>query len=306
MTIANQQVSVVIPCYNHAHFLGGAIESVLSQTYPHFELIVVDDGSQDCTSEVAARYSTVRLIRQRNQGLSAARNTGLRASKGDYLVFLDADDRLLPNALRVGLDSLNAHPECVFVSGHVKLIAYDGSPLRIPQEPCVERDHYLTLLRTNYIWTPGVIIYRRALFNSVGDFNTSLAACEDLEFSLRVARRFPIYCHDQVVLEYRQHDANMSNNSALMLRTHIDVLRSQRKFVKGNEPYEVALKRGIKVARDDYGERLASEVQNHLSERRWGSAAWGMWVLLRYYPQALTRYVGKDSLSKKMRLPKFR
>src|ERR671912_965329 len=109
-------VSVVIPCYNQAHFLGEAIESVLSQTYPHFEIVVVDDGSTDNTQEVAARYPGVRYIRQENQGLAGARNAGIRRSNGSYLVFLDADDRLLPEALEVGLEHLNAHPECAFVS----------------------------------------------------------------------------------------------------------------------------------------------------------------------------------------------
>src|SRR3712207_4601210 len=104
-------VSIVIPCYNQAHFLGEAIESVLAQTYPHFEVVVVDDGSTDNTEAVAARYPGVRCIRQENQGLAAARNTGIRRSNGSYLVFLDADDRLLPNALEVGLKHLKEHPE---------------------------------------------------------------------------------------------------------------------------------------------------------------------------------------------------
>src|SRR6266496_4166301 len=92
-------VSVVIPCYNHAHFLSEAIESVMAQTWQQFEVIVVDDGSVDNTREVALRYSGVRYIRQTNQGLSASRNTGLRHSNGNFLVFLDADDRLRPAAL---------------------------------------------------------------------------------------------------------------------------------------------------------------------------------------------------------------
>src|SRR5918997_500688 len=105
-------VSVVIPCYNQAHFLGEAIESVLSQTYPHFEVVVVDDGSTDNTQEVAARYPGVRYIRQENQGLAGARNAGIRRSNGSFLVFLDADDRLLPRALEAGLKALKEHPEC--------------------------------------------------------------------------------------------------------------------------------------------------------------------------------------------------
>src|ERR687890_1245755 len=101
-------VSVVIPCYNQAHFLGEAIESVLAQSYKDFEIIVVDDGSPDNTSEVAARYPGVRCVRQENQGLAGARNTGIRESKGEYLVFLDADDRLLAEALEVGVKNLEA------------------------------------------------------------------------------------------------------------------------------------------------------------------------------------------------------
>src|SRR4028119_1234933 len=108
-------VSVIIPCYNQAYFLGEAIESVLAQSYPHFEIVVVDDGSTDNTSEVAARYPGVRCIRQENRGLAGARNEGIRHSSGSYLVFLDADDRLLPEALAVGLRHLKERPECAFV-----------------------------------------------------------------------------------------------------------------------------------------------------------------------------------------------
>src|SRR5215204_1649122 len=122
-------VSVVIPCYNQAHFLAEAITSALAQTYPHLDIVVVDDGSTDNTGEVAAGYPGVRYVRQANQGLAAARNTGLRHSHGSYLVFLDADDRLLPQAVEVGLRQLQVHPECAFAFGKWRQIAVDGSPL---------------------------------------------------------------------------------------------------------------------------------------------------------------------------------
>src|SRR5829696_2931566 len=109
-------VSVVVPCYNQARFLGEAIESVLAQSHPLFEVVVVDDGSTDDTSEVAARYPGVRLVRQENRGLSGARNAGLARSRGEYVVFLDADDRLLPGALEAGVERLGANPQCAFVS----------------------------------------------------------------------------------------------------------------------------------------------------------------------------------------------
>ncbi|HWO47940.1 MAG TPA: glycosyltransferase family A protein, partial [Solirubrobacterales bacterium] len=110
-------VSVVIPCWNQAHYLGEAIESALSQSYPSLEVIVVDDGSEDNSAAVAARFPGVRCLRQGNSGVAAARNRGLAEAGGEYAVFLDADDRLLPDALAVGVRELEARPETAFAAG---------------------------------------------------------------------------------------------------------------------------------------------------------------------------------------------
>src|SRR5215216_7819784 len=95
-------VSIVIPCYRQAHLLGDAIESALSQTYPRVEVVVVDDGSPDDPASVVARHPEVHFVQQANQGGSVARNAGLRASRGEYVVFLDGDDVLLPHAVDTG------------------------------------------------------------------------------------------------------------------------------------------------------------------------------------------------------------
>src|SRR5262249_51410620 len=139
-------VSIIIPCYNQAHFLGEAIESVLAQSHSHHEIVVIDDGSTDNTRAVAGRYPGIRYIRQVNCGLSAARNTGLRCSQGDYIVFLDADDRLFPQALRIGLESLTSHPECMFAAGRYELMSADGSCLGDGAWFPIEDDHYAGLL----------------------------------------------------------------------------------------------------------------------------------------------------------------
>src|SRR5690242_20492188 len=116
-------VSVVIPCHDHGRFLREAVESVQRQTLvDEVEIIVVDDGSTDDTGAVATFLTGIRYIRQRHRGLSAARNRGWQASHGPYLVFLDADDRLPPSALEIGLAHARAHPEAAFVSGHHALI----------------------------------------------------------------------------------------------------------------------------------------------------------------------------------------
>jgi glycosyltransferase involved in cell wall biosynthesis len=281
-------VSIVIPCYNQAHFLCDAIDSVRSQTYSRVEIVVVDDGSTDNTSEVARHYPDVHCIGQDNQGLSAARNAGLRDSKGSLLVFLDADDRLLPDAIEAGYNCLNSHPECAFVYGHLTLIGPDGSPLRTPNQVCVESNHCLELLKGDYIWTPGVVMYRRSVFESVIGFDTLIDACSDCDLNIRIARDWPVYCHGQVILEYRKHQTNMSKNAGVMLRTALAAHRSQLKYVRGNRQLEEACRLGGKATREYFGNRLLNQVQNHLSSRDLKRAALGLLTLVRYYPRGLS------------------
>jgi len=245
-------VSIIIPCYNQAHFLHEAIQSVLAQTYPHREIFIVDDGSTDNTAEVTAGYRDVRYIRQENSGVSAARNTGLKQSRGEYLVFLDSDDRLLPEALEIGVDCLREHPECAFAFGHSRFTTADGSFLSKPEQPYVTRDHYLELLRENYIWCPGSVIYRRIAFEIANGFDTSLGPGADYDLYLRITRDSPIFCHNQLVAGYRLHSSSMSTDHSLMLLETLKTLNAQRDFVKGNDRYIVALETGKKHAQDYY------------------------------------------------------
>jgi glycosyltransferase involved in cell wall biosynthesis len=171
------KVSVVIPCYNQARFLGEAIQSVLCQGYTDLEIIVVDDGSNDGTEEVASGYARedprVRLIKQENRGLAAARNRGLAEAGGEYVVFLDSDDRLVSGALGVGVRELEAHPGCAFVSGICRKITADGSIVPGWEQFRVRDDPYLELLRSCPVYVPAVM-YRRFVFEAVGNFDTSL------------------------------------------------------------------------------------------------------------------------------------
>src|ERR1700752_2148656 len=131
-TAVRGAVSVGIPCQNQARFLGEAIDSALRQTCPPMEVIVVDDGSTDGTASVAQGYAAVKYVRQPNEGAPSARNRGLHSSKGEFVLFLDADDRLLPDALAQGISALGDHPDWALVTGHVRLISATGTPETTP------------------------------------------------------------------------------------------------------------------------------------------------------------------------------
>lgn len=240
-------VSVIIPYFNRAYFLGLAIESVLRQTYKDFEIIVVDDGSTDGACDVAAVYPQVRLIRQSNQGVSAARNTGFRESAGEFVVFMDSDDLLLPDALKIGVQALEAHTEAAFVYGYGKFIDVDGRPLRSPRQARVKRNHYLQLLKRNYIWTVCGIMFRR---DYVDEFRTGMEGCSDWDLYLRITRNNPIYCHRQTIYQYRRHETNMSSDGELMVKHTLAVFRAQLEAVKGERKLERLCRQQI-----DFNER---------------------------------------------------
>lgn len=291
----SELVSVVIPCYNKGNFLSEAIESVLRQTYPHWEIIVVDDGSTDGSGTVATRYPVVRYLRQANQGPSAARNTGLWVSAGTYVVFLDADDRLLPNALEVGVRALEDHPDCAFVSGQVHLIAKDGSYIRTPEDSCIQNDHYQTLLHYNYIWTPAAVVFRRCIFATVVGYSPARCGAEDWDLYLRVTRNFPVYCHDESVAEYRVYENQLTGNPVRMLKDSLACLHQQWPYIKGNRQFEEAYRKGIQETQNYYGEPLVHELWRHVKARQWKNAIAHMIALLRYDPQRFAREIVRAS-----------
>jgi len=278
-------VSIIIPCHNQAEFLGSAVESALAQGGCKLELIVIDDGSTDATSRVAAQYPELRLVRQNQSGVSAARNRGFAESSGEYIVFLDADDRLLAGAVEQGVASLREHPQCAFVSGLIELIAADGSKLSAPYQPVITANHYLELLRHNYIWTAGAVMYRRSALEAAGGFNTSISASADIDLNLRVARLFPVHCHGKTVLQYRRHSNNMTINSALMLKHAVTARRLHRKHLAGNRDYERALDEGIRIVQEDYGEALVAAIRCNVKAGKFMEAARQILTLSRYYPR---------------------
>jgi glycosyltransferase involved in cell wall biosynthesis len=267
--------SVVIPCFNHARFLGEAIDSACAQRRD-IQVIVVDDGSTDESSRIAARFPNVELLRQRHRGVSRARNTGLRAAAGEFILFLDADDRLLPRALDVLQQALAGTPGAAFAYGRFHDIDEHGHPLTSERPVRRAQDDFEALVRSNFICVPGAVLYRTAAVRTAGGFTPRIDAAADYELHLRLARKYPIVGTDREVVEYRRHGSNMSADPAMMLRT---TLRAHR--VHGRAAPSRAHAAGRRYWREFYGAQLLEQVRGNWHEGRILRALRGsLWLLL--------------------------
>jgi glycosyltransferase involved in cell wall biosynthesis len=295
--MSSPTVSVVIPCFNQGRFLRDALDSVLRQTLQQAEIVVVDDGSTDDTAAVARRYPDVRCIRQPNRGLASARNAGVTNTTGEAVVFLDADDRLRPDALAIGARELLAHPTCALVWGRCVRIDEQGTQLPTVPPPPVVGDAYEALLRNNFMWTPAVVMFRRSLCAPMMRFNPAVDAAADYELYLRLVRHFPIHGHAAIVAEYRVHRASMSRNASVMLMATMEVLRNQRPYVAGHGVYARAYDQGQRFWRAHYGEQLLTEIAQEASRfRGWRESGAMLALLARYYPRGLAAHVARTLL----------
>lgn len=285
-------VSVVIPCFGQSHYLGEAIESVLGQTYPHLEVLVVDDSSPDNAAAIAGRYPGVRCLRCENSGMAGARNFGIRHTGGDFLVFLDADDRLLPTAVETGVKLLREHPEAAAAAGRFRRIAQDGNPIETFEQPVVQRDHYARLLTENWAGFPARSIYRRALFEHVEGFDPELDATADFGLNLEIARRFPFWSHGELVAEHRTHGGNSSGDAGRMLRQSLAALRRQRPYTRGTPELKQAYRKARRFWKRYYGELLVAQIGQSLRDGERGRAWRETATLARHNPRLLTRVPG--------------
>ncbi len=283
-------VSVIIPAYNSGKFLPAAIESVINQTYPDVEIVIVDDGSTDDTKLVCDRYPTVKYIYQSNQGLAGARNTGISVSQGSALIFLDSDDCLLPEAIEIGINCLNAHPDAGFVFGRYlfQVMNPDGSytTQKLFDEPPIVAS-YATVLAGEHKIQCAAAMFRRVAIDTVGGFESSEIVMEDLNLYLRVGRKFPIYFHDQVVSEYRYHGSNVSSQSAKMLMITLQAYDLEWDYLQqaGNGADLTAYECGRSAAIKFYGDRLPYEMMRCVQAKNWVAALGNLRLLLNYDPR---------------------
>ncbi len=207
----DQSVSVILPTFNRRAFLQQAIESVLAQTCPADDFIIVDDGSTDGTAELLSDYADrLRVIRQPNQGVSAARNTGIRSAKGELIALLDSDDYWLPEKLAAQKAFFETHPAAMICQTEETWIR--GGRQVNPKKRhkkfsgmIFEKTLPLCLV------SPSAVMIRKALFDEVGLFDESLPACEDYDLWLRISWKYPVHLIDTPLIVKRGgHDDQLS------------------------------------------------------------------------------------------------
>jgi len=234
MSVANL-VSVVIPAYNAAWCLWDAIRSVQAQSWRNWELVVVNDGSQDSTGDVAEEHarndSRVRVVHQTNRGLSAARNRGIEASRGTFIALLDADDALLPSKLANQVAFLEHFQLCDLVfSDH-----YVGdSELRPGYLECKlpPRGGIVEALTYRNWFAPFSPLYRRTLAEKVGPFCEELRASEDWDYWIRASRVGALAYLPGPVGVYRTHPNQMHGDRGRMQKAWAQVI--ERNFPEGS------------------------------------------------------------------------
>ncbi|OQX54719.1 MAG: hypothetical protein B5M53_05570 [Candidatus Cloacimonas sp. 4484_209] len=255
-------VSVIIPTYNRAHLIRRAIQSVLNQTYQDFEIIIVDDGSTDDTEEVVKSFKNerIRYIRQeKNEGAAAARNTGIKMAKGEYIAFQDSDDEWLPEKLEKQMKILeNASPDLGVVYTSAWKVwdgkkIYEKSPTIMPYEGYICKDRID--LRVKGIFLQSALIKKRYLLE-IDMLDESLPRYHDLDLFIRLAKRCRFYHLDEplFIYYYRNPDAICVNEE------------------KAIQAWEILLKK--------YAEELSKDKQSYL--RCTAMYAFSAWNAKRY------------------------
>ena len=218
--MSDPAVSVIIPVHNTERYLGEAIESVLGQTQPPAELIVVDDGSTDGSAAVARRYEAVRYVYQENAGQPAALNNGVCAASGDFLAFLDADDVWVPDKLAVQLGALAAEPTVDMVFGQAQQFVDADAPPEVAARFRAEREILPAQL-------PSAMLIRRAAFERVGEFRSDWKLGNVVDWYARATEAGLVSrMLDRVVYRRRIHGGNISITAQKSQSDYLAVIKA--------------------------------------------------------------------------------
>ncbi len=236
-------ISTIIPTYNNASFIAEAIASVQSQTYPVQEIIVIDDGSTDDTETVVKTIQEkssvpIHYIKKENGGPNSARNVGLAKATGEFVAFLDADDRWEPTKLVQQVAPLTKDTELGLVYGNYKIIDTTGTDCPdIPTVPLnreVRGHAFEKLLPGNLILgSASNVLIRKSVFDTIGVFDETLRVGEDWDMWLRITEKFPIEYVDVVTVAIRRHERNQTNNIETLIKGDSAFIKKWIPFIDG-------------------------------------------------------------------------
>jgi len=250
------RVTVVIPTYNRAGYICDAIDSVLSQTYKDYEIIVVDDGSTDDTKGILSKYNgKIRYFYQENKGVAAARNRGIKKAKGEYIAFLDSDDIWLPEKLQLQLETLNNHRDYSWAYCDRKYVYEGDFKERTHRKyPAYHGNIFDFLFMDIFVKTTTVIV-KKECFNCVGYFKEELRRSEDYDLFLRLAKKYRIVYIDRQLILYRVHKHSLCRESQeLSYTTHLKILKN---CVRTNYSYFRQKRKLVKLRFGDLHYKLA-------------------------------------------------
>ena len=219
-------VSVIIPSYNRAQLSLRAIESVLKQTYKNIELIFVNDGSTEDYSVIESLLSDAgaKYFKTINQGVSEARNLGIRESTGDFIAFLDSDDEWVETKLEKQVNIFREHPEYRIVQACERWIR-NGKEINIPQRLKPAHGESFEKALEHCCIGPSSVLIKKEVFNDLGVFDPVLRICEDYDLWLRVLDRYPVYCiQEELNIKYGGHDDQLSRSEEAIDRFRVYAL----------------------------------------------------------------------------------
>ena len=210
------RISVVLPVYNGARYVAGAIESVLAQTCREFELLVIDDGSTDSTVRVVRSFGDprIRVVSRPHEGLVATLNAGLAEAAGDYIARQDADDCSLPQRFERQAAFLDAHPAVCLVGAHCEMVDERGRLVKTELPPA-DHDHLVRLLERLNCFSHGSVMFRRACALDAGGYRAVMRHVEDYDLWLRMSERWRIGVTPEVLYRWRAHAGNITARHCL-------------------------------------------------------------------------------------------
>lgn len=218
-------ITVLMTVYNAQNYIREAIQSILNQTMPNFELLIINDGSTDHSLDIIRSFadSRIRIISLKfNQGLHKCRQLGLTEARGHFFAILDADDIAEPSRLELQMQLLNKRPDVALCTGRAKYI--DESGKRIGESPVFDAENNAKMLFGNTL-VNSAVMFRTVLAREIGGYGP-FAPVEDYDLGLRFAEKYQIYNMSQILVQYRIHSTNISFNSEGLLRVSLHRLLS--------------------------------------------------------------------------------